>query len=120
MTENAPVVAARKSRAGAGSTVPLAAMERSTASIAMSTSNDEMKNPMNGFTSRRDAAYTAWIGEQHDGDWPQPVHLGDRAARDRARRREVDDQRRQQKEARERRERDEGARQLAHLHDAAR
>src|SRR5215212_6012741 len=55
-TEKAPVVAARKISAGAGSTVPVAAMERSTASVAMRTSYAEMKNPMNGLTRRRIAA----------------------------------------------------------------
>src|SRR5215208_7570750 len=54
--EKVPVVAARTSSAGAGSVVPVEAMERSTASTAMSTSKAEMKNPMNGFTNRRTAA----------------------------------------------------------------
>src|SRR5919107_2324513 len=54
--EKVPVVAARKSSAGAGSVLPVAAKDRSIASTAMSTSNAEMKKPMNGFTSRRTAA----------------------------------------------------------------
>ena len=58
--EMVPVVAARKSSAGAGRIFPAAAMERSTASIAMRTSNAEMKKPRKGFTSRRAAAYSAW------------------------------------------------------------
>src|SRR5262245_32119232 len=52
-TEKALVVAARKMRAGAGSTWPDAAMERSTASVAMRTLYAVMKKPMNGLTSRR-------------------------------------------------------------------
>src|SRR5215207_5938567 len=49
--EKVPVVAARKSSAGAGRIVPDAATERSTASTAMRTSNAEMKKPRKGFTS---------------------------------------------------------------------
>ena len=54
--EKVPVVAARKSSAGADRLVPDEARKRSTASIAMSTSKAEMKNPRKGFTSRRAAA----------------------------------------------------------------
>jgi len=55
-TEKAAVVEARKMSAGEGSTCPVAAMERSTPSVAMRTSYAEMKKPMNGLTSRRSAA----------------------------------------------------------------
>ena len=42
----------------------MAAMERSTASTAINTSYAEMKNPKNGLTSRRIAAYSAWSAKR--------------------------------------------------------
>ena len=49
------------------------------------------------------------------GERPEPVDLRDGASRDRARRREVDDERRQQEKSRERREATKARGQAAHL-----